>query len=279
MSTAPTATPSVALQDVSTAGRGDSSGMIERPGIGFGRLIRIELRKMFDTRSGFWLMMSIGILSLIATVAVLIFASDESLTFESFATAIGVPMSILLPVVAVLGVTSEWSQRSGLTTFTMVPRRGRIIAAKLAATVLVGVTSMLLAVGLGAAGNLLGATIRGVDLTWGLSIAAVGKIILANVLGMLMGFVIATIIRNSAGALVGYFAVAFVLPTITGILYGTQAWFRDISRWVDFQANQVQLYDGAMEANDWGYLAFTGFFWLVIPLFIGVRLAVRSEVK
>ena len=34
-----------------------------RPGVPLGRLVKVELRKMFDTRSGFWLMMSIVILA------------------------------------------------------------------------------------------------------------------------------------------------------------------------------------------------------------------------
>ena len=35
------------------------------------RVVRVELRKMFDTRSGFWLIASIGITGLIATIATL----------------------------------------------------------------------------------------------------------------------------------------------------------------------------------------------------------------
>ena len=37
----------------------------------------VELRKMFDTRSGFWLMASIVITAVLATGAVIIFAPDE----------------------------------------------------------------------------------------------------------------------------------------------------------------------------------------------------------
>jgi len=53
------------------------------------RLIKVELRKMFDTRSGFWMLVSIGVLSVMATGAVIIFAPDDAVTYESFATAIG----------------------------------------------------------------------------------------------------------------------------------------------------------------------------------------------
>ena len=36
---------------------------IDRPGIPFTRLVKVELRKMFDTRAGRWLMISIAVLS------------------------------------------------------------------------------------------------------------------------------------------------------------------------------------------------------------------------
>ena len=114
------------------------------------RLVRVELRKMFDTRSGFWLMASIGISALLATAAVIVFAPDADQTYASFGSAVGMPMAVILPIVAILSVTSEWSQRSGLTTFTLVPSRGRVMAAKGAAAVLVVVSSAAAA---GAAGS------------------------------------------------------------------------------------------------------------------------------
>ena len=111
-----------------------------------GRLLKVELRKMFNTRSGMWLMCSIGLLALLATGAVMLFGA-----------AVGFPMVIILPIIATLLVTSEWSQRSGLTTFTLVPHRGRVITAKLVVAVAVGVAAMGLAFGIGALGNLIGA--------------------------------------------------------------------------------------------------------------------------
>src|SRR5690349_16905787 len=103
------------------------------------RIVAVELRKMFDTRSGFWLMIGMGVSALLATAAVVLWAPDSSITYDSFGAAIGIPMTLLLPVMAILSVTSEWSQRSGLTTFTLVPRRGRVILAKVVVSVAVGV--------------------------------------------------------------------------------------------------------------------------------------------
>src|SRR5688500_19329434 len=111
--------------------------------IPFARILGVELRKMFDTRSGFWLMASIVITSGIATVLTVLLSDRDELTFDSFAGAVGSPMSIVLPIIGVLAVTSEWSQRTALTTFTLVPSRGRVISAKLVNTLVIAFVSML----------------------------------------------------------------------------------------------------------------------------------------
>lgn len=71
------------------------------------RITAVELRKMFDTRSGFWLIASIAITAFVATGAVVLFAPNDELTYSSFVSAIGFPMAILLPLIAILSVTSE----------------------------------------------------------------------------------------------------------------------------------------------------------------------------
>ena len=163
------------------AGSPARSAAIQR-GIPLSRIISTELRKMFDTRSGFWLMASVGILAFLATMAVIAFASKDGRTYTSFATAIGYPLTLLLPIIAILSVTSEWSQRSGLTTFTLVPHRGRVIAAKGIVSVGVAIAIIPLAFAVGALGNLIGAAISGIRPVWDLTVTNVLTLILANVL-------------------------------------------------------------------------------------------------
>lgn len=249
------------------------------PAIRLGRIVTTELRKMFDTRSGFWLMASIGILALLATGAVIAFSSDSGMTYSAFVTAVCYPMTVVLPVVAVLSVTSEWSQRSGLTTFTLVPHRGRVIAAKAIACVGVAVASIPLGFAIGAAGNLIGSSVAGTGPVWDVTVANMATIMLANVLGLLVGFMLGVLIRSSAGALVGYFVYSFLLPTLAIILAGSQAWFRHLQPWIDFKLAGGTLIDGTVTAQQWAHLGVTGVIWLVIPLTIGLAIVVRAEVK
>jgi hypothetical protein len=243
------------------------------------RLTLVELRKMFDTRSGFWLMASILIAALLATGAVILFAPDDQISYGAFATAFGFPMAVILPMVAILAVTSEWSQRSGLTTFTLVPRRGRVVAAKAVAAVGVGVVSIPLAFAIGAVGNVVGSSLAGTDLVWDVSMVQALSIVLANVLGMLVGFTLGVLIRGSAGAIVAYFVYSLVLPTIFGLLAAAQQWFRDLQPWVDFGFCQTRLYDETPSGDQWGQLATSGLIWLVVPLLVGLVLTMRSEIK
>jgi large-conductance mechanosensitive channel len=243
------------------------------------RVTAVELRKMFDTRSGFWLMASIVIASVLATGAVIIFAPDAELTYSTFASAIGFPMAVILPMIAVLSVTSEWSQRSGLTTFTLVPRRGRVILAKAIGTVGVAVVSMVLAMGIGALGNLAGSALAGVPATWDSSVTDLLNIVLGNVVGLMVGFMLGVVIRNSAGAIVAYFVLTLVLPVLGGVLAATASWYRDLQPWVDINYAQVALFNGDLTGQQWANLGVTSVIWLLIPLVIGIRLILRSEVK
>ncbi|WP_107774598.1 ABC-2 transporter permease [Nocardioides sediminis] len=249
------------------------------PPIGLGRVVSVELRKMFDTRAGFWMLMSIAILSVLATGAAILWAPDADIDFELFASAIGVPMSVVLPMIAILSVTGEYSQRTGLTTYTMVPRRGRTIAAKAIAAVLVGVASMFVALGIGALGNLLGSSIVGVPTDWNISVTEFSQIVLAQVLGMTIGFMLGVLLRSSAAAIVAYFVYSLVLPGLLMLLAGVQSWFADLQPWVDFNLASSRLYDQTMTGEYWAQLGTSGLVWLVAPLAVGLALVMRSEVK
>lgn len=257
----------------------DLAGRTPPRPIPLSRIVAVEARKSFDTRSGFWMLASIGITALLATAAVILWAPDSSLTYDSFAAAIGVPMTIILPMIAILSVTGEWSQRSGLTTFTLVPHRGRTILAKGIVAVSVGVLSILVAFAIGALGNLVGSALAGVDTTWDLGLDSLLYIVFANVLGLLIGFMLGVVIRNSPGAIVSYFVYSFVLPTLSMVLAANQQWFKDLQPWVDFNFTQSTLFDGGLTGEQWLQLGITGLVWLVVPLAVGVRMVLRSEVK
>ncbi|MGN6576043.1 MAG: ABC transporter permease [Nocardioides sp.] len=244
------------------------------------RIVGVELRKSFDTRSGRWLLAGLGLAAILTTGAIIAWAPAEQLTYSQSTLAIGVPMTIILPIIAVLSVTSEWSQRSGLATFTLVPHRGRVLSAKAVAAVLLTVPATAVAFGVGALGNRAGAALAGVDPVWDQGWGEVGFFALGQTLLLLAGFVLGALIRNSSGAIVAYMVYGFVAPGLLAFLAFNQKWFADARPWVDSKYNQDALLRGALTGGDgWSHLAVTSLLWLAVPMVFAVVNVLRSEVK
>ena len=239
----------------------------------------VELRKMFDTRSGFWMLMSIGILSVLATGAVVLWAPAEEQTYGSFAAAIGIPMSIVLPMIAVLSITSEWSQRTGLTTFTLVPHRSRVVLAKLVCAVPVGVASIAVALAVGVLGNIVGSNLAGVDHRLGLLARRDALRPGRQRPGHPDGLHPRRADPQLRGGDRRLLRLRDGAAHDLGLLASAQEWWRDAQPWVDFQTNQTNLYDGDFTATEWSQLAVTGAAWLLLPLAFGLWRVLRSEVK
>jgi ABC-2 type transport system permease protein len=236
--------------------------------IGLGRLTVIELRKLADTRAGLWLLIVIA-LGAAATAAIQLgFAPDDQLTFNAFFQFGLVPTGVLLPVLGILSMTGEWSQRTALTTFTLVPSRGRVIAAKLAAGVLIAVAATLATLGIAAAGNLL----AGGD--WSMSAALVGQSVLAQVVYVLMGLGFGALLMNSALAIVTYFA----LPTVWSILGATISGLKPAAQWLDMNTASLPLSDTGVTGVQWARFGVTVALWVVVPVVLGTIRALRREV-
>jgi ABC-2 type transport system permease protein len=261
------------------AGTADPAGRATPASIPLTRIVGVELRKSFDTRAGRWLLASIGIAALLTTGMVIAFAPEHELTYRTFTVAISYPMTVILPLIAILSVTAEWSQRSGLTTFALVPHRGRVVLAKAIGLVTVTALAMPVAFAVGALGNVAGSAVHGTNAVWDQSVSDVLYFFLATTLLVLAGFMLGVLIRASTGAIVTYFVYAFIAPTLLNFLAFSQDWFRDLQPWVDPNYSRDALFQGGFDAGQWAQLGATSAVWLVLPLAVGVVTLLRSEVK
>ena len=185
-----------------------------------------------------------------------------------------------MPIIATLSVTSEWSQRSGLATFTLVPHRGRVLLAKALAALLVAAAATVVAFAVGALGNLAGSAMAGVPTVWDLQLTDVGTFALANTSLMLVGFTLGALIQNSSGAIVSFMIYAFVAPGLLAFLAFNQRWFHDARPWVDAKYNQDALLRGdGLTGEAWTQLAVTSLVWVVLPAIIATFRLLRAEVK
>ena len=187
----------------------------------FPRLTGVELRKMVDTRAGFWLQLIVAVLTLVAVVLVCIFAPTDDLVFRDlFALAI-TPASILLPIVGILLVSSEWSQRTALITFTLVPQRMRVMGAKVAAGVALSLVVAALAFVVAVIANLV------VGDEWTMGLAVFGQIIFLLLVSILGGIAFGAAFLSSAPAIV----LSFALPLRGARSASSRGWETHPSGW------------------------------------------------
>ena len=240
---------------------------IPRPGLG--RLSQIELRKMSDTRAGFWLLLTIVLMAAAIVTITLIAGNADDKDFTSlFQGALWV-VSILLPVLGILAVTSEWSQRTGLTTFALVPERERVIGAKVIAAIALGVGAVVACLLTAAIGNLI------VGGSWDLNSSLLGNAAVFEVAGMLGGVAFGLVFMNSALAIVLY----YLLPTVWTILGETIHALDKPADWLDTSRTMQPLVDDQMTGQAWAHLGTSVAVWVGVVLLIGLWRLRRTELK
>lgn len=251
------------------------------PRVPFTRLVRVELRKMVDTRAGMWLLISTGLVTALVMVIQLWVGTveDLGLTYRSFAMGMNTPMGIFLPVLGIMSVTSEWGQRTALTTFALEPSRTRLIAAKFANTLILAVAAVVIGMLLAVVANVLYGAISGDELVWNLGATDMGLFLLLHVIGLATGFAFGTLFLNTAAAIVLFFVYSFVLPGLFELGAALIGWFHDLRPWVDFGTAQGPLAEGGVTGEQWAHLAVSSLIWFFLPLALGLWRVLRAEVK
>ncbi len=244
-------------------------------GIPMTRLIRVELRKLVDTRAGTWLLVGIGLVT-VAAVAVYLFAADAAdLTFARFVNVTVLPQSWLLPVLGIMAVTSEWTQRTGLVTHTLEPRRSRVLAAKFAATGLLGGLAVVLALAVAALANVLSSALLDGNGAWIYGADGLRDTVLFQVLSLLAGLALGTLLMNTAAAVVVY----FVLPTAFGLAFSMVDSLTGVAGWIDLTTSQGPLFDHSISGVKWLQLLATTTWWILLPLAAGLWRLLHREIK
>jgi ABC-2 type transport system permease protein len=238
------------------------------PAISFPKLTLVELRKMVDTRAGFWLQVATAVITVLAVIIVGVVGEDPDRELVSMLSVAVAPASILLPIVGILLVSSEWTQRTALITFTLVPKRIRVVSAKIAAAIVLGivVTAIAFVVALVATAAFGGAM--------ELEVVVLLQTALVVLTGILIGVAFGAAILTSAPAIVLYFA----LPTAFGIL-GAFDFFDGIADWVDMTRTTTPLTEDAASGTEWARFWVSMLVWLGLPLAIGVYRITKGEIR
>ncbi len=249
--------------------RVDTAGVHRRPGLG--RLVTVELRKMLDTRAGFWLQMATVALTAVVVAARL---AGGDAADHTFAAVLGdglLPAAVLLPVAGILLVTSEWSQRTGMITFALVPVRSRVLGAKLVASLVLALGMLAVSVGIVAAGVLVASP--GVDGTWADAGTLIAQSAVYLTAGMVTGVAFGMVLLASAPAIVALFALPIAWTAVASLSFLT-----DAAPWLDTRLALAPMHDEVMSATQWAHAGAALALWMLLPLLIGAWRITRREV-
>lgn len=234
--------------------------------IPFRTLLAAELRKTVSTRAAKSLLAAALLLSMAAEAVPLIFTRSVTQDRASYLTWSALGLTRLLPIVLMMAMTAEWSQRTALTTFTLVPRRGRVLTAKVLAGLLIAALCGVLA---GAAAEITASFAprlhQGAD--WA-QLAGFAVFIMAT---SAIGVAIGAVLHNTAAAIVTYFAVAgaaslLMIPAL-----------KQAGEWINTGQTFGWLLDGTWSGHT-AQIAVSAALWIALPLTLGAVRTSRRDV-
>jgi ABC-type transport system involved in multi-copper enzyme maturation permease subunit len=231
----------------------------------------VELRKLTDTRSG-KAIVGIGVaIPLIALTWLLIKGTGSDQSWRAYSPFMPV-LSLTIPLIGLFAMTAEWTQRTALTTFTLSPRRGRVLAMKFLASFAMSMVVTAVVVGLTIGATALGGLINGETPSFEYLGSDVRGLIIMLALQVTMAAGFGALAAQTAVA-VGAFLVAPMVWTAVGpLLFGENAQWLDV-----FSAYARLSSDTPLTDLPQTLVAIT--LWVILPTTIGVVRSLRREVK
>ncbi|MGY1716458.1 hypothetical protein ACI78R_18490 [Geodermatophilus sp. SYSU D01106] len=174
-------------------------------------LVGVEVRKSLSTRSGRSLAAAAALLAPAATALIASASTEDLGSVTGPIGVMGMLTGLVLVALGVLSTAGEWSHRTVQTTYLLVPRRGRVLAAKAAAVGLLGAVLAAVSAALvtGALALLAG------DVSWDGTGRALGVVVAAGAVFALVGAGVGAALANTPAALTSFYLVVLgVLPLV-----------------------------------------------------------------
>jgi ABC-2 type transport system permease protein len=199
------------------------------------RLIRAELTKLATTRLIYGMAAAMAAFAVLTVVGNVIIAGEQGdpLSAYSLPVLVAGPVTLLSGaalLLGILGMAGEFRHQTVTQTFLVTPDRGRVVAAKLVAYPLAGITLTLsiLAFTAAVAAGWLAAEGITPSLVGAVGVA-LGQVLLGAVLAAglcgLVGVGLAALIRNQVAALVGVAVWALVVEgLLMSLLNAPSSW-------------------------------------------------------
>ena len=244
----------------------------------FRQVLAVEFRKAASTTASVALLAAIAggiVLAAVISIFAFNFFEEQGMPWFARVTILMTAPGFLVPPAVILLSTAEWSTRSAMTTFTLVPRRSIVLAAKALVAAAIAIGAWLLALGLGFLSYVIGAAVQGVDvemdMPWRLAAGDLGAFFLM----IASALALALLIQNAPAAIV----VVLAVPNLISGLGMFAEWLETLVLWTNLPN---ALYGSLQSADptqpvDWARLATAATIWVIIPGVLGWIRTLRRE--
>lgn len=245
-----------------------SALLTEAAPIRFRALLMVETRKAVDTRGSRILLLISSVLALLLVGVGILFGGSTTLGQAVGGSAAS--FALFLPLIGLMLVTQEWTQRTAFSTFSAVPQRQRVLLAKaVAALLLVAAITMLavlVAVLIAALrGWVTGSVLPADDLA-----SAVRSVLAAGLCSTVLGVAIGALTLSTTVSVLLFILVPFTLDV--ALSFAPALWAEGLS---------AATFSGWLGGDQSFSMAalISLLVWYLLPCFAGTLRFVRSDVN
>ena len=246
-----------------------TAGVHARPGLG--RLVAVELRKMLNTRAGFWLQVATVAITVVAVIARSVTGEAADHTFASSpqrrAAAGRRAVARRRDPARHLGVVPAHRDdhlRAGPGALARPRRQARSPASSSPSR-----CSSCPSPSSPRAAH----RSPGIDGTWSDAATLIGQSAVYLTTGMVVGVAFGTILLASTPAIVALSALPIAWTAVASLSF-----FADAAPWLDTRLALAPLHEEVLSATQWAQAGTALALWMLLPLLIGIWRITRQEV-
>lgn len=222
----------------------------------------VELRKLLNTRSSRWLLLSMALLGIlmIALFVVVSASRDEPIDISLMLAALALPAGIGVPIISILAVTSDWQHRDVIKFFALQPKRGVLLLAKYLAVAIFGLGIMVVVCAIALVVSVTFSAATGSELIYGDLARSIWLLACTVLIGVISGAAIASALLSTPIAIVFVLFQSFVFDSLIGLFAGSATPF----------LQSATLSNVLTEGGNVAAALSSAAIWIVVPGVIGV---------
>ena len=224
--------------------------------------VYVEMRKLVNTRSARWLLLSMAAVGVVI-VGVFVAVSTgrgEQIDVSLMLAALALPAGLGAPIIAIMGITSDWQHRDVIKFFALQPARGTLLLAKYlaVASFALGIVVCISLVAVAVAAVV--SALQGTGLVLGDLAQSARLLACVSVIGSVSGAAVASALLSTPLAIVFVLFQSFIFDSLIGFFAGRATPFLQSAT-----LSNVLVEGG----NGWAALS-SALIWIAIPGAIGV---------